>query len=185
MSAALKKWADQVFGAVVLPEPSEAETFARIDRIDETCPPDRTTILRLIEVFEHAGSVLAPYSDESLDRGFWDLGGCALGALRDEEIEWPLRRRLIRSFEILFREIFAVRCQPVLGHRSEEGSPLNSACYMWWDFDALGRERLSLAQKQMHPVSGNDSRMYAVDLEDRPHRLPGECSPRLGAFSLG
>jgi hypothetical protein len=25
----------------------------------------------------------------------------------------------------------------ILGHRNEQGSPLNSACYMWWDFDLL------------------------------------------------
>ena len=27
----------------------------------------------------------------------------------------------------------AVRCSPHLGHLAEEGNPLNSACYMWFD----------------------------------------------------
>jgi hypothetical protein len=53
----------------------------------------------------------------------------------DNTIEWALRQRVISSFENLFREFFAVRCKPVLGHLSEEGSPLNMACYMCWEFD--------------------------------------------------
>ena len=39
------------------------------------------------------------------------------------------------SFDPLFREFFALRCTPALGHLSEQGSTLNAACYMWWDFD--------------------------------------------------
>jgi hypothetical protein len=71
----------------------------------------------------------------TLDRAFWDVGSNVFVALGDTSIDWALRQRVIKSFEFLFRDLFAVRCWPVLGHLSEEGGPLNSACYMWWDLD--------------------------------------------------
>jgi hypothetical protein len=40
--------------------------------------------------------------------------------------------RVFNSFEVLFREFFASRCEPALGHMSEGGA-LNGICYMWWD----------------------------------------------------
>jgi hypothetical protein len=102
----------------------------------------------LAEVFENV-ALFEPYSDESVNQALWDLSGFAFVALTDESIEWAVRWRLVSSFETLFREFFAVRCRPILGHLDEEGSPLNSACYMWWDFncwypapDPLTRNRL-------------------------------------------
>ncbi len=109
--------------------------FIRLSELDEFCGRDAATLQRLTEVFECASTLLGHYEDESLDQAFWDLSSTVLVSVRDESIEWAVRERFIRSFEPLFREFFAVRCRPVLGHLSEEGSPLNSACYMWFDFD--------------------------------------------------
>lgn len=50
---------------------------------------------------------------ESLDQAFWDLSSNVLIAITDESIEWTVRDRFIRSFEMLFREFFAVRCRVV------------------------------------------------------------------------
>lgn len=132
MSPDLKEWVDQVFGQAVGSAPSD---LGRLIRLHEICGPNRDTLLRVAETFENAANLLRPYPDETLNQAFWDLSSNALYALQKEGIEWALRSRLIRSFETLFREVFAVRCRPVLGHCSEEGSPLNLACYMWWDFD--------------------------------------------------
>jgi hypothetical protein len=123
------EWIDRVFGGPTSPDVN------RLIELDEFCGPDQTTLLRLTEVFEAGGTLLARYSDESLNQAFWDLSSNVLFALGDKSIEWALRHRLIGSFETLFREFFAVRCMPALGHLDEAGSPLNSACYMWWDFD--------------------------------------------------
>jgi hypothetical protein len=125
----LKDWTDRVFGRPV------TDDFHRLSELEEACGHDTAALLRLAEVFEEPVSRLRPYSDESLDQAFWDLGSTVFSALQDESIEWTVRHRLIRSFEPLFRELFAARCQPVLGHLSQEGSALNSSCYMWWDFD--------------------------------------------------
>jgi hypothetical protein len=96
--------------------------------------PGESTFQRLAEVFENSATLLAPYSDETLNRAFWDLSSVWY-ALGEESIAPSLRQRVVNSFETLFRELFATRCRPVLGHRNEQASPLNSACYMWWDFD--------------------------------------------------
>jgi len=114
----LQEWVDRVFGQAV---PLDAP---RLIGPEEICGANQATLVRLTEVFEHSASLLKPYPDEALKQAFWDLGSNAFLALKREDIEWALRHRLIRSFETLFREFFAARCQPTLGHLSEEGSPL-------------------------------------------------------------
>jgi hypothetical protein len=122
----MKEWIQRVFGGPAMPD---ADWLVKLD---EFCGPDQATLLRLAKVFENSVTLLSRYSDESLNQAFWNLGSNVFFALGDELIEWDVRHRLIRSFEILFREFLAVRCRPSLGHLDEEGSPLNSACYMWW-----------------------------------------------------
>jgi hypothetical protein len=123
----MREWTDRVFGRD--PEPD----LDTVMELTEFCRPDHATLLRLTEVFENSRILLAPYSDESLNRAFWALSTEILSAGGYESIELGPRHRFIRSIEMLFREFFAERCRPVLGHLSEEGSPLNSICYMWWD----------------------------------------------------
>ena len=130
MEPEIKEWMDRLFGGPVLPDFEGKEEF------EEFWEPTQATLIRLTGVFENAGSMLAPYSDESVDQAFWYMNGKVLGALRDESIEWATRDRLIRSFGTLFRELFAVRCRPVFSELDEEGSPPNSSCYMWWDIDS-------------------------------------------------
>ena len=89
--------------------------------------------------------MLRPYSDEQLNQGFWFLLGASSDAMRgltDQAIAWDVRERCIRSFATLFRDLFMARCTPRLSHLLRTGDPaafelgpLNSACYMWWDFD--------------------------------------------------
>ena len=128
-SLPLKEWVDRVFGHAF---PAGVQ---KLMALDEVCGADQPTLLRLAEVFENAPTLLAHYPDESLNQAFWNLPSQALYVIGTAAIGAPVSERLIRSFEPLFRNFFAVRCHPVLGHYSEEGSPLNSACYMWWDFD--------------------------------------------------
>jgi hypothetical protein len=124
----LSEWMDHVFGGPQYP------SVERLIELEDYCNADIPTLQRLTEVFENAGTMLDRFPDDSLAQAFWDLGNGPLAAVENPSIEWPLRERFIRSFETLFREVFAVRCEPVLGHLSK-GSALNIACYMWWDFD--------------------------------------------------
>src|SRR4051812_23973794 len=137
MAIELKEWIDRVFG-----EPPEFD-------VDEIHGADEATLVRLTEVFEDPATLLAGYSDEVLKQVLWALGNRELNAVHDPAIEWAVRDRFIRSFEILFREFFAVRCQAVLGHDSEEGNPLNTVCYMWWDLDCWRPGLYPVTQNRM------------------------------------
>ena len=95
-------------------------------------------------IFENSAAVLAPYTDAQLNQGFLFLTGAeslALRGLADDAIAWDVRNRCIRSFAVLFRDLFMARCAPLLSHLRRgapedcEASPLNTTCYMWWDFD--------------------------------------------------
>jgi hypothetical protein len=125
----LAEWVECVFGQ------ADPSNYTEANRFDGICGPDEVTVLRLIEVFENPATILKPYAVDILDQAFWDLGGEAFRVVYKKAVPWAVRLRFIRSFETLFRELFAVRCAPILSHSSKEGRALNTACYMWWDFD--------------------------------------------------
>ena len=55
-------------------------------------------------------------------------------ALVNPEVPLTTRLRAVRSIVPLFEQVMAARCSPHLSHLDEQpASPLNSACYMWWD----------------------------------------------------
>jgi hypothetical protein len=94
--------------------------------------------LHLATTFEQSGRLLAKFSDEQLDQGFWFLisnSFCEfVYSLVDPTLPLSLRLRALRSFVPVFEQIMAVRCSPHLSHLDESGAnPLNNACYMWWD----------------------------------------------------
>lgn len=105
--------------------------------------PGPTRVAELIaETFEAAGTLLQPFSDAQLNQAFWFLVNSGssdyMFCLSNPSVPWPLRRRALRSFVPLFRQVMARRCSPVLSHLDEPAaSPLNSACYMWWDIIPL------------------------------------------------
>jgi hypothetical protein len=98
--------------------------------------PDRVAEL-IAETFEQAAELMSPFSNEQLNQGFWFLlspgNSDYMCCLSDDTVSWTLRRRALRSFVPLFREVMSVRCTPSLGHREKVDGTLNSACFMWWD----------------------------------------------------
>jgi len=107
-------------------------------KLDQLFLPRRKALARAVgQVIQQAPAKMPALLLESLDAA--SLTGTevreAFPVVSDLAVDWALRSRVIRSFQTLFREFFAVRCAPTLGHLSEGGSALNSACYMWWDFD--------------------------------------------------
>jgi hypothetical protein len=92
----------------------------------------------IAEAFERSGDLLRPFTDAQLNQGFWFLvmngNSDYMFCLSDASVPWPVRRRALRSFVPLFRDVMAARCTPSLSHLDEGPSTaLNSACYMWWD----------------------------------------------------
>src|SRR5262249_123982 len=66
---------------------------------------------------------------------FWSLSMDVFPAIYDLNIQWDIRGRFIRSFESLFRELYAARCGADLGHLNQGQSGLNTSSYMWCYFD--------------------------------------------------
>ena len=92
----------------------------------------------IAETFERSGELLARFTDEQLNQGFWYLvsASCSnlMTALGKPEVPMVARLRAVRSFIPLFEQVMAVRCSPHLSHLDEQpANPLNSSCYMWWD----------------------------------------------------
>ena len=97
------------------------------------------------QAFENAETLFEPYSDAQLNQGLWFIAsnGCSdyMFALLDPGVSWSARQRCVRSMHNLFVECFAKRCTPHLSHLDEPGmSPLNMACYMWWDILPIGAQ---------------------------------------------
>src|SRR2546425_3114573 len=140
MAMDLHSWVTWIFDQPVR-EPSLYWNDEALGRIN----PSAEILTVIPQLFESPAGVLHPYSDAQLSQGFWFLCGPeseAMRGLADEAIAWDVRARCIRSFETLFRELFMTRCTPHLFHLLRSGEPemlevsaLNSACYMWWDFD--------------------------------------------------
>jgi hypothetical protein len=127
MDAELRTWLDRLIGSRLVENGGEWSEFD-----DEVCRADRATFERLAQIFENPAVWLAPYSEESIAQAFWDLSSEVFCELGRDPVDWDLHMRVFRSFEVLFRELFAVRCTLELGHLSQ-GGPLNGICYMWWD----------------------------------------------------
>jgi len=100
--------------------------------------PHSLSAAYMTRLFEDPLPQLAAYTDAQLNQGFWYLvsngGSIHMFALLDEAVPLGDRIRCVRAIYPLFASLFAARCTPHLSHQDEPGSsPLNSACYMWWD----------------------------------------------------
>jgi len=101
--------------------------------------PDEIVEL-LGRTFRFAGQDLKRFSDGQVDQGFWYLAGASSDYIRELTLaNVPLEKRLaaIDGIYHLYADCFAKRCAETMGHLSEEGSPLNSICYMFWDICQL------------------------------------------------
>ena len=124
MEAILQSWIDYVF-------------IDQTDKPEWAGPREQIPVL-ISETFERSGELLAKFSDEQLDQGFWHLLSEGppqfMGTLANETIPLEPRLRAVRSIATLFEQVMAVRSTSHLSHLDDKGaSPLNSACYMWWD----------------------------------------------------
>lgn len=137
----MKLWCDRLFGE------TDKDGADRLMELDEFCGPDPTTFRRLAEVFEQPIASLAPYSEHRIAQALWDLGSGVLVNFGEPPADLELHMRVFDSFEVLFREFFAERCEPALGHMNEGGA-LNLICYMWWDTDCWA----SIPDSRMLPM---------------------------------
>jgi hypothetical protein len=100
-------------------------------------PDPATAVDYLTRLFIETGRSLPFFSDAQIAQGFTYLLSISAsgdrGWLYSRAMPTEARLQCIRSTYCVFADLFAVRCSPSLGHLSEEGTPLNTCCYMWWD----------------------------------------------------
>lgn len=143
--------------------------------------PVRTAEL-FAETYERSGELLKPFSDAQINDAFWfsvtNNASDYMFALRDESVPWELRRRAISSFAVLFEQVMAKRCTSTLSHFDEgPSSPLNSSCYMWWDFIPICSSR----------TLGGDSRLdgECLAVMERILRIPHVACQESALHGLG
>jgi hypothetical protein len=105
----------------------------------ESSPTEITELIG--QTFLCAGKDLTKYSDAKIDQGIWYFAGSSgsnfMFALKSSEVPLTNRLEAIGNIFYLYSDCFAKRCAESLGHLSEEGSALNSSCYMFWDICPL------------------------------------------------
>jgi hypothetical protein len=100
--------------------------------------PAHVTLAHLTRLFSDPDRCLEQFDDRQMNQGFWYLvsnsGSTHMFALTDTSAPLRTRIRCIESFSSLFAKLFAIRCSDHLSHLNPPNpSPLNVACYMWWD----------------------------------------------------
>ncbi|HEY3585555.1 MAG TPA: hypothetical protein VGK85_00315, partial [Myxococcaceae bacterium] len=114
----------------------EPEWWWKEDAVRPLDPEDAPAqaLQLFIELLE-TPSTLAAYSDAQVAQGFWFLfdDSCSeyTTLFRRPELPSKARERLVKALPILYRDLFALRCAPVMGHPNAE--PLNLTCYMLFD----------------------------------------------------
>jgi hypothetical protein len=106
------------------------------DDCDYWHPVSGQAVEYLTRLFEGAPEHLKWFSDAQIAQGLHYLVDCSVGMhpdLADQRVPASDRERLWRAVATFFRDFLMPRCEPILGHLSEAGSPLNSRAYMWWE----------------------------------------------------
>ena len=113
----------------------------------------RQTVAYTTRLFEHAGVLLAPYTDGQANQGLYFLispGSSPLWALNDVEVPVSEKVCCIRAITRVFESCFAARCTPHLSHINESGGgSLNVVCHMWWDIFVVHGEPTNPAHREI------------------------------------
>jgi hypothetical protein len=113
------------------------------DLEDKAFAATNSEIVALIEAtMIRCGADLSAFNDEQIYYGLQYIFNTACSdvvqAFADGAVPTERKSAAIRAITTLYQDIFAPRCDPVLGHLSEKShSRLNAACYMLWDTTAL------------------------------------------------
>jgi hypothetical protein len=100
-------------------------------------PEPRTGIAYLTRLFSEGPTALQWFSDAQIAQGLTGLiSTMAVGDqpwMRDPVTPANDRAAVWQAISRFFAEVLGPRCSPTLGHLSEEGGPLNTVTYMWWE----------------------------------------------------
>jgi hypothetical protein len=134
MSSRYQEWLKHVFDHEVIDKLPQWY-FAEDVPLFETSDEEMTELIS--QTFLNAGKDLVRYTDAQVDQGIWYLAGTSgsdfMSALASSEVLLTKRVEAIGNIFYLYSDCFAKRCTEILAHLSEDGPPLNSSCYMFWD----------------------------------------------------
>lgn len=126
------RWVQHLFNHPVADPP----WYFQIDQETWDGEP-RLTVQHVTRLFESPERLLRDYSREQLEQGLWYLAGEGMPFMQpllDQSVPWLVRHRGLRSIRTFYEKFFAVACSDELGHLCTTAStPVNRACYMWWD----------------------------------------------------
>jgi hypothetical protein len=105
-------------------------------------PAAASVLQHMTQLFESPTRLIGEYSLAQLNQGLWFIASGMwrpMTTIADADLPLADRQRCVRSFESLYRLLFAAHCDDRLSHGvSETSNPLNTVCYMWWDLLPYG-----------------------------------------------
>jgi hypothetical protein len=141
------EWLRSVFDRKVAAAGETPWYFAIPDdaAMPENDPP--ATLAHLARLFARPEILVGQYTANQIGQGLWYLANpsCSdhLFALRDQTIDWPLRKQAIEAIGTLNERLFTVVCDKHLSHLDRAAEPANRTnlvCYMFWDVSPLKPE---------------------------------------------
>ena len=138
-------WLDHLFG-----HPDDEPEWYFADGYEFVPIGPQALTAHVLRLFEAPALLMTHYSDRQIASGLKYLIDNACGGdirlISHVAIPQSDRLELAARIDRVYSQIFAARCDPRLGHLSEEtDQPLNMLCYMWWDaivLEATGDPRL-------------------------------------------
>lgn len=175
--ATFEGWLDETFGRAVTGENYPQFVHRDVDEWPDPVP-DAAALAYLTRLFERPEESLRWFSDRQIAAGLWELGPGDAHCIYNRDLPIGDRERLVRAVETFFREFFDPRCEPALSHAARDHvSPLNSACYMWWENILLGG-----AEDDRHAARLHDR---DLDVMEAVLRLPNVACQEAALHGLG
>lgn len=124
------------------PEPDWKIWHLRSDRTDWNVEADPIrTVEYVTRLFTEIERYTAPYSDAQVNQGIdfllFPFFSKHVVMLAHMAVPDSMCFACIESFNVVYRELFAKRCTPIIGTKRKRGdpkyNPLNDVCFMWWD----------------------------------------------------
>ena len=175
--ATFEAWLDETFGRAVAGESYPQFVHREVEEWPDPVP-DARALEYLTRLFENPEDSLRYFSDRQIAAGLWELGPGDAHCVYYRDIPIEARERLVGSVETFFRDFFDKRCLPRLSHSaSAHISPLNTACYMWWEMITWGWSK----------DDPEGERIKAKDLEvmEAVLRLPNPACKEAALHGLG
>ncbi|HMF41572.1 MAG TPA: hypothetical protein VKQ32_12930 [Polyangia bacterium] len=161
--------------ALQIPSFQEWVTYCFTDPVPkipwEDDPPPETMVRYLVQLFEAPRVATAGLSDERIGKGLWHICGYDgyLKSARDDDVPHDLQIRCIESLKVLYRDLFAVRCGPLLQHLLTpddpvKGTALDTICYMLFDLSQIEGATTTIGEEHLvDPIF--DVLEYALGLD--------------------